>query len=116
MPKTRKHLRDARHSRLRGKIVGTSQRPRLAVYRSLKHIYVQLIDDSASLTLVAASSEEKDFNGSGNIEGAKKVGSTIAARAKEKGISQVVFDRGGFRYHGRVAALADGARESGLEF
>lgn len=116
MAKSRKELRDARHSRLRGKIVGTAQRPRLAVYRSLKHIYVQLIDDSSSATLASASTEEKDFKGSGNVEGAKKVGAAIAQRAKEKGINQVVFDRGGFSYHGRVAALADGARESGLEF
>jgi large subunit ribosomal protein L18 len=96
--------------------VGTAERPRLAVYRSLKHIYVQLIDDTTSATLAAASSEEKDFKGSGNVDGAKKVGSAIAERAKTQGISRVVFDRGGFKYHGRVAALADGAREAGLEF
>ncbi len=116
MPKTRTELRTARHARLRSKVVGTAQRPRLAVYRSLKHIYVQLIDDTASRTLAAASSEEKDFGATGNVEGAKKVGATIAERAKAQGITSVVFDRGGFKYHGRVAALADSAREAGLEF
>ena len=116
MRKTRTFLRTARHDRLRSKVVGTAERPRLAVYRSLKHIYVQIIDDSSSQTIASASSEEKDFAGSGNAEGAKKVGSAIAERAKAKGISKVVFDRGGFKYHGRVAALADSAREAGLEF
>jgi large subunit ribosomal protein L18 len=97
-------------------VTGTTERPRLAVYRSLKHIYVQLIDDTAGKTLASASSEEKGFAGSGNIDGAKKVGAAIAERAKSAGVSSVVFDRGGFKYHGRVAALADSAREAGLEF
>jgi large subunit ribosomal protein L18 len=114
--KTRTFLRTVRHDRLRSKVVGTAQRPRLAVFRSLKHIYVQLIDDTSSQTIAAASSEEKDFKGSGNVDGAKLVGSAIAERAKAKGITSVVFDRGGFKYHGRVAALAASAREAGLEF
>jgi large subunit ribosomal protein L18 len=97
-------------------VVGSTERPRLTVFRSLKHIYAQIIDDTTGNTLVSASSEEKGFAGSGNAAGAKKVGSSIAERAKEKGITTVVFDRGGFKYHGRVASLADGAREAGLEF
>ncbi len=114
--KTRQELRIARHSRLRSKLVGTAERPRLAVYRSLKHIYAQLIDDTAGHTLVAASSEDKSLGASGNADGAKKIGAAIAERAKAQGISSVVFDRGGFKYHGRVAALAEAAREAGLEF
>ena len=114
--KSRQDLRSARHVRLRSKVVGTSERPRLSVFRSLKHIYAQIIDDTTGSTLVAASSEEKGFAGSGNAQGAKIVGAALAERAKAKGISSVVFDRGGFRYHGRVASLADGAREAGLEF
>jgi large subunit ribosomal protein L18 len=109
-------MRTARHVRLRKKISGTPERPRLAVFRSLKHIYAQIIDDSTGTTLCAASSQEKTLSTKGNAEGAKLVGTTLAERAKEKGISSVVFDRGGFRYHGRVASLADGAREAGLEF
>jgi large subunit ribosomal protein L18 len=88
----------------------------LAVFRSVKHIYAQIVDDTKGHTLVAASSVEKELTVAGNREGAKSVGAKLAERAKEKGISAVVFDRGGFRYHGRVAALADGAREGGLEF
>lgn len=109
--------RKTRHLRVRKKISGTSSRPRLNVFRSSKHIYAQIIDDVAGVTLVSASSMEKDFNGyGGNKEAAKKVGQLIGKRAMEKGISEVVFDRGGYLYHGRVAELADGARESGLKF
>lgn len=112
-----------RHKRVRGKIAGTATRPRLAVHRSLKHIYAQLIDDIQGKTVIAASSNEPAFramiseevNG-GNIAGAKLVGTLIAQRAKDKGFQQVVFDRGGYPYHGRVKSLADGAREGGLEF
>jgi large subunit ribosomal protein L18 len=106
-----------RHKRVRGKISGTPERPRLNVFRSEKNIYAQLIDDVNGVTLAAASSVEKGFEGSGsNKEGAKKVGLAIAARAKAKGIVGVVFDRGGYIYHGRVLELAEGAREGGLEF
>jgi large subunit ribosomal protein L18 len=114
--KTRGDLRQARHQRLRKTLAGTEAKPRLAVYRSLKHIYAQIIDDSTGTTLAAASSQEKDLEAGGNREGAKQVGTRLAERAKEKGITGVVFDRGGFKYHGRVASLADGAREAGLEF
>ena len=113
---TKAELRAARHSRLRKKLVGTPERPRLAVFRSAKHIYAQIVDDTKGHTLVAASSVEKELTAGGNKEGAKTVGTKLAERAKEKGINSVVFDRGGFRYHGRIAALADGAREGGLEF
>ena len=106
-----------RHNRVRGKISGTVERPRLCVFRSEKNIYAQIIDDVAGNTLVAASSVEKAFEGNGgNIEAAKKVGAMIAERALQKGIEEVVFDRGGYVYHGRVAALAEGAREGGLKF
>jgi len=106
------------HRRLRRKVRGTPARPRLAVFRSLKHIYAQIIDDAAGRTLVAASSGEKNakVGGGGNLQGARTVGRLIAERAKEKGIQQVVFDRGGYLYHGRVKALADAARQGGLEF
>lgn len=114
--KTKSHLRVVRHQRIRKRISGTAERPRLAVYRSLKHISAQIIDDTAGRTLVAASSLEKDLKASGNTEGAKLVGLKLAERAKAAGIDRVVFDRGGFRYHGRVASLADGAREGGLKF
>ena len=113
---TRSELRTARHARLRRRVSGTTERPRLAVFRSLKHISAQIIDDSTGHTLVSASSVEKAHEGNGNKDGAKSVGATLAQRAKEKGINMVVFDRGGFQYHGRVASLADGAREGGLEF
>ena len=106
-----------RHRRVRGKISGTAERPRLAVFRSSKHIYAQIIDDVAGVTLASASSMDKDFEGfGGNIEAATKVGNAIAKKALEKGINTVVFDRGGFVYHGRVKALAEGAREGGLKF
>ena len=106
-----------RHKRVRGKISGTAERPRLSVFRSESNIYAQIIDDVAANTLVAASSVEKGFEGNGgNIEAAKKVGAMIAERALAKGIEEVVFDRGGYVYHGRVQALAEGAREGGLKF
>ena len=107
-----------RHQRVRKNISGTSERPRLNVFRSLSNIYAQIIDDTKGVTLVSASSLDKDFNGElgGNCEAAKAVGELIAKRAVEKGIKQVVFDRGGYVYHGRVAALAEGAREGGLDF
>ena len=106
-----------RHIRVRGKISGTPERPRLNVYRSNANIYAQIIDDVNSVTLAAAASNEKDFEGAaGNKEAARKVGKLVAERAKAKGIDTVVFDRGGYIYHGRVAELAEGAREGGLEF
>jgi large subunit ribosomal protein L18 len=108
------------HERIRKKILGTSERPRLNVYRSLNHIYVQLIDDLQGSTLVSAHSAEGGEKGQqrtgGNVAAAKAVGKTIAERAKAKGINKVVFDRGGYIYHGRVKALADAAREAGLQF
>lgn len=106
-----------RHNRVRNKISGTPERPRLNVFRSAKHIYAQLIDDINGVTLVAASSLEKDFERTGgNKEAAKKVGQMIAKKAVDKGISEVVFDRSGYLYHGRVLELAEGARECGLKF
>jgi len=106
-----------RHKRVRGKITGTSERPRLNVFRSKTNIYAQVIDDVNGVTLVSASSVEKDFEGyGGNAEAASKVGKAVAERAKSKGIENVVFDRGGYIYHGRVQALAEGAREGGLQF
>lgn len=106
-----------RHKRVRGKVFGTPERPRLNVYRSNTNIYAQIIDDVSGNTLVAASTLDKEFEGSGgNSEAAKKVGLMIAGRAKEKGIETVVFDRGGYIYHGRVKELAEGAREGGLKF
>jgi large subunit ribosomal protein L18 len=104
-------------TRIRGKISGTAERPRLSVYRSNKEIYAQLINDEAGHTLAAASSRDKDFNRTGNkTEQSKNVGIAIAKKAAEKGIATVVFDRGGYLYHGRVKALAEGAREGGLKF
>ena len=115
-PDTRSQ-RIKRHKRVRAKISGTPERPRLNVFRSETNIYAQIIDDVAGKTLVAASSLEKGFEGAGsNCESAKKVGQMVAERAKAAGITNVVFDRGGYVYHGRVAALAEGAREGGLEF
>jgi len=109
--------RKKRHKRVRAKIEGTPERPRLNVFRSEKHIYAQIIDDSKGVTLCSASSLEKDFKGSGsNKEGAANVGKLIAQRAVKKGIENVVFDRGGFIYHGRVKELAEAAREGGLKF
>ena len=112
-----KGQRAKRHTRVRGKISGTADRPRLSVFRSENHIYAQIIDDVAGSTLCSASTVEKGFEGNGsNCEAAKKVGGTVAKRALEKGIENVVFDRGGNIYHGRVKALAEGAREGGLKF
>jgi large subunit ribosomal protein L18 len=106
-----------RHKRVRAKVSGTPERPRLNVFRSEANIYAQIIDDSTGHTLVAASSLEKEFEGRGsNKEAAKQVGLLVARRAKEKGIEAVVFDRGGYLYHGRVKELAEGAREGGLAF
>ncbi len=106
-----------RHKRVRGKISGTPERPRLNVFRSEANIYAQVIDDVNGVTLVSASSLDKSFEGKGgNIEAARKVGQMVAERAKAKGIDTVVFDRGGYVYHGRVQALAEGAREGGLNF
>ncbi len=109
------------HIRIRKKVKGDAIRPRLAVFRSLKHIYAQIIDDRAGVTLVAASTNEKSANPTasgvgGNLAGAKQIGQLVAQRAIEKGVKKVVFDRGGFLYHGRIKALADAAREAGLEF
>ncbi len=111
-------IRQRVHQRIRRRVRGEGARPRLAVYRSLKHIYAQIIDDSEGRTLVAASSVEKSagVGTGGNLSGAKAIGKLIAGRAKEKGIQKVVFDRGGYQYHGRIKALADAAREAGLEF
>ena len=105
-----------RHTRVRAKISGTPECPRLAVYRSINHISAQIIDDVNGVTLVSASSYEKEFETGGNKEAAKKVGKLVAERAQSKGITEVVFDRGGYLYHGRVSELADGAREGGLKF
>jgi large subunit ribosomal protein L18 len=103
--------------RIRGKVAGTDQRPRMAIFKSQKYIYVQVIDDAAGKTLVSASSKDADAGTSGaNAAAAKAVGALIAKRAKDKGITRVVFDRGGYLYHGNVKALADAARENGLEF
>ena len=110
-------MRQKRHTRVRGKISGTPERPRLNVFRSNANIYAQIIDDVNGVTLVSANTLEKDFEGAtGNVDAAKKVGAVLAERAKAKGIEQVVFDRGGYIFHGRVAALAEGAREAGLKF
>jgi len=119
MTKNREEARERRRRRVRAKISGTASRPRLNVFRSLKHIYVQLIDDEAGHTLVAASSLEravKEQAGLKKIEEAALVGKLAAQRAQEKQIRRVVFDRAGYRYHGRIKAVADGAREGGLEF
>lgn len=116
-PQNRKEARLNRHRRVRGKVSGTAACPRLNVFRSAKHIYAQLIDDVNGVTLAAASSLDKEFEGyGGNKEAAHKVGNKVAEIAKGKGITEVVFDRGGFVYTGRVKELAEGARESGLEF
>jgi large subunit ribosomal protein L18 len=111
-------LRIRRHRRVRKQIIGTAQRPRLAVFRSARHISAQIIDDTTGRTLASAATVEKDLrsSSSGNTAGAEAVGRLVAERAKAAGVSAVVFDRGGFRYHGRVAALADAARAAGLEF
>jgi large subunit ribosomal protein L18 len=106
-----------RHVRVRGKVEGTAERPRLNVFRSLNHIYAQIIDDVKGVTIVAASTKDKEFNGyGGNAEAAKKIGLEIAKKALDKQITSVVFDRGGYLYHGRIKELAEGAREGGLQF
>jgi large subunit ribosomal protein L18 len=113
----KKEIRNRIHQRIRRKLSGTPQRPRLAVFRSVAHIYAQVIDDTEGKTIVSASSVDKGgkTNG-GNVAAAKSIGKLVAERAKEKGIKSVVFDRGGYQYHGRIKALADAAREAGLEF
>ena len=108
-------LRRRRHLRLRRRVAGTADRPRMAVFRSNKHTYVQLIDDNAGRTLLAASTLESDAAGGTKADAAKRVGALIGARAKEAGIASAVFDRGGFSFHGRVAQVAEGAREAGLK-
>ncbi|MTT32752.1 50S ribosomal protein L18 [Terrilactibacillus sp. BCM23-1] len=110
--------RKKRHQHVRRRVVGTTERPRLNVFRSSKHIYAQLIDDTKGVTVVSSSSVDKDFDidRGNNVEAAQKVGELIAKRALEKGVDTVVFDRGGYLYHGRVKALADSAREAGLKF
>ncbi len=109
-------VRRAVHTRIRRRVRGTAERPRLAIFRSLNHIYAQVIDDERAVTIASASTVEKDLRGGtgGNIEAAQRVGRAIAERAIAKGVEQVVFDRGGFRFHGRVKALTDAAREAGL--
>jgi len=112
-------IRKRVHKRIRTRMTGSSERPRLNVYRSLNHIYTQIIDDATGTTIVSASTVSKKGEGKkvgGNVAAAKEVGKLIAERAKEKGIKKVVFDRGGYLYHGRIKALADAAREAGLEF
>ena len=114
---SKNEIRERVHERIRRKLKGTTERPRLAVFRSVSHIYAQVIDDSNGTTVVAASSIEKTgLKSGGNIAAAKEIGKRVAERAKEKGIAKVVFDRGGYLYHGRIKALADAAREAGLEF
>ena len=118
---SKNEIRERVHTRIRKKLRGTSERPRLAIFRSVAHIYAQVIDDAKGITIVAASSSEKGSGSSsgkltgGNVAAAKEIGKRVAERAKEKGITRVVFDRGGYLYHGRVKALADAAREAGLE-
>lgn len=114
----RNERRLKRHQRVRKNLKGSADRPRVAVFRSLKHIYAQLIDDEAGTVLTQASSLDPVLrqHGGGNIDGARRVGALLAERAKEKGVTEVVFDRGGYLYHGRVAALADAVREGGLKF
>ena len=116
--RSRQDVRRAVHARIRKKLRGTGARPRLAVFRSLNHIYAQVIDDEKGLTLCSASTVEKSvgISNGGNIDAAKEIGRLIAKRAQEKGITSVVFDRGGYIYHGRVKSLADAAREAGLQF
>lgn len=116
-------LRERRHARVRKKVSGTEERPRLTVYKSLNHMYAQVINDVVGHTIASASTIDKEFRLSGeqkghqgNVNAAKKVGEMIARKSKEKGVGKVVFDKGGFKYHGRIKALADAAREAGLEF
>jgi large subunit ribosomal protein L18 len=113
IPKTRSEKRFRRHLRVRKSVQGTTERPRLVVFRSLKHIYAQIVDDQSARTLMTVSSEKLEGK---KTEKSTEVGKLIASRAKEAGITQVVFDRAGYQYHGRVKAVADGAREGGLEF
>jgi large subunit ribosomal protein L18 len=117
-PKTRSELRYRRHLRVRQRVSGSAERPRLAVFRSLKHVYAQLVNDELGVTLLGVSdlTEGCQPDGAGKVGKAKGVGKLLAERAKAAGISRVVFDRAGYRYHGRVQAVADGAREGGLEF
>jgi large subunit ribosomal protein L18 len=117
-PKTRRERRYVRHLRLRKKITGTAERPRLVVFRSLKHIYAQLVDDDRGVVLLGVSdrSEGVEVEGNGKVAKGKAVGQRLATRAKEQGITRAVFDRGGYMYHGRVQAVAEGARAGGLEF
>ena len=121
-PRQRNVIRQRVHTRIRGKMAGTAERPRLNIYRSLNHIYTQLIDDANGVTIASASSMGKKSEGEGarksggNVAAAAEVGKLIAERAKEKGVTRIVFDRGGYLYHGRIKALADAAREGGLEF
>ena len=120
MTQSKLKARQRRHERVRKTVYGTEKRPRLSVYKSLSHIYAQIIDDTTGMTIVTASSTEKTINDGlkhcGNVVAAKKVGASIAERALGKNIKLVVFDRGGYQYHGRIKAVADGAREGGLEF
>ncbi|WP_367568107.1 50S ribosomal protein L18 [Lacrimispora sp.] len=118
--KSRSEVRVKKHNRLRNRFAGTAERPRLAVFRSNNHMYAQIIDDTVGKTLVSASTVEKEVNAelekTNDVDAAAYVGTVVAKRAMEKGIKEVVFDRGGFIYHGKVQALADAAREAGLEF
>lgn len=120
MTESKDKARQVRHKRVRKKVAGTASRPRLTVFRSLRHISAQIIDDEAGRTIASASTLGKDFSGSGKsrggVEAAKKVGMAIAEKAKGKNIKNVVFDRGGYKYHGSIKALADAAREQGLNF
>ena len=113
---SKNHIRQRVHKRIREKVSGTAERPRLNVYRSLNHIYAQLIDDMGGKTIVSASTREAKIKTGGNLAAAKQIGKQIAEKAKAKGVSKVVFDRGGYLYHGRIKALADAAREAGLKF
>ena len=112
----RNEIRQRVHTRIRRRLAGTGARPRLSIYRSLNHIYAQVIDDANGVTLVSASTVAAKAKTGGNVAAAKEIGKLVAERAKEKGITKVVFDRGGYLYHGRVKALADAARAAGLEF
>jgi large subunit ribosomal protein L18 len=112
----RNEIRQRIHSRIRAKLAGTGERPRLNVYRSLNHIYAQVIDDQKGVTIVSASTLSAKSKTGGNVSAAREIGKAIAEKAQEKGVKKVVFDRGGFLYHGRIKALADAAREAGLEF
>ena len=112
----RNEIRQRIHSRIRAKLAGTGERPRLNVYRSLNHIYAQVIDDQKGVTIASASTLATKSKTGGNVAAAKEIGKAIAEKAQEKGVKKVVFDRGGFLYHGRIKALAEAAREAGLEF